>query len=129
MDTLSSVKPAGHDGNFTYRLNWLFRMFSLWLCLFPAVFLSACQAFYWLKFSRFLDLNTSWMLPGFSHACTSWEGVNILIHKFFELPIFITIPSLCFCLLFVFYESVLGISFLLSDSKKIAAYFSSKYTK
>jgi hypothetical protein len=121
------------DGSVTPGLNALFKTALLWLCLYPALLLGACQAFYWLRFARFLHLETSKIVapgfPGFFYNLTDWGGVNILLHEFFQMPLYLTLPIFDFCLLFIFYESALAIYFLLCDSRVVAGYVSRRISK
>lgn len=132
MDMGPPGKLTGY-GSFTLRLKRLFKIAFLWLCIYPTLVLAACQAFYWLRYAGRLDLDTGKMLPpglpGFFYHLTNWDGINILIHKFLELPLYVTLPLFSFCLLCIFYESALAIYFLICDLAKFAANFTGRISK
>ncbi len=120
---------ARNDRGFTIFLTGLFRLATLWACFYPALVLIFFQSLYWLRFARFPN---SLIAPGFLkklHHLTHWAGIDILVAKFLDLPFFIVLPVIIFCLLFIFFESVLAIYFLLCDSKRIGANLAKRISK
>ncbi len=118
-----SVKLIGYDRTFLIFWNKLFRVLCLWLCLYPAALIAAYEAYYWLRFADFLDLDTYKTVPPrllcFFYNFTNWEGANLIIYKFLQLPIFITMPIVSFSITFTLYQSVLGIYYLAFDSRTL----------
>ena len=128
-----SVKLIGYDRSFITYWNKLFRILSLWLCLYPAAIIAAYEAYYWLRFAEFLDLDTYKTVPPrllcFFYNFTNWEGVNLIIYKFLQLPIFITMPIVSFSIIFIFYQSVLAIYYLTFDSRMLIRELARRFSK
>jgi len=101
--------------------------------LYPAVIIAAYEAYYWLRFAEFLDLDTYKTVPPrllcFFYNFTNWEGVNLIIYKFLQLPIFITMPIVSFSIIFIFYESVLAIYYLTLDSRTLVKELARRFSK
>src|SRR5208283_810945 len=91
-----STKQIEHHGNFVAFWNRLLKILIRWLFIYPAILIIGYEAYHWLKFGEFLGLDTYKIAPprlvGFLYNLTRWEGANILIYNFLQLPIFITIP-------------------------------------
>jgi hypothetical protein len=128
-----SVKLLGYDRSFIIHWNRLFRTLSLWLCLYPAMIIAAYEAYYWLRFAEFLDLDTFKTVPPrllcFCYNLTNWEGVNLIIYKFLQLPIFITMPIVSFSIIFIVYQSVLAIYYLTFDSRTLMNKLARRFSK
>ena len=128
-----SVQSIGYDRRFIISWNKLFRILSLWLCLYPALIIAAYEAYYWLRFAEFLDLSTYKTVPprllSGLYNFTNWEGVNLIIYRFLQLPIFITMPVVSFCFIFTLHQSVLAIYYLVSDSRTLSKKFIRKFFK
>jgi len=128
-----SVKLIGHDRSFIIYWNKLFRILSLWLCLCPAALIAAYEAYYWLRYAEFLDLDTYKTVPprllGFFYTFTNWEGVNLIIYKFLQLPIFITMPIVSFSIIFIFYQIVLAMYYLMLDSRTLIQELARRFSK
>jgi len=118
-----SVKLIGYDKKFIIYWNKLFKILSLWLCLFPAMIIAAYEAYYWLRFAEFLDLDTYKTVPPrllcFFYNFTNWEGVNLIIYKFLQLPIFLTMPIINFSIIFILYQIILALYYLTLDSRNL----------
>ena len=58
--------------------------------------IASYEVYYWLKFAKFIDLDTYKIIPsrlvGFFYNLSNWEGINIIIYTSMQLPIFITLP-------------------------------------
>jgi hypothetical protein len=118
-----SVKLIGDDRSFIIYWKKLFRILCLWLCLYPAAIIAAYEVYYWLRFAEFLDLDTYKTAPPrllcFFYNLTNWEGMNLLIYKFLQLPVYITMPIVSFSIIFILYQSVLAIYYLAFDSRAL----------
>ena len=131
MDT--STRLIEHQG-FPAFWNKLFRIVVRWLCLYLGIAVACYEAYYWLRFAEILDLDTYKILPprllGYLYNLSNWEGVNVIFYNFLKLPVFITVPLINFIVIFAFFQSTLGIYYLIGDSrlliKKIAAIGSRK---
>ena len=128
-----AVKLIGYDRGFIIYWNKLFRILSLWLCLCPAAIIAAYEAYYWLRFAEFLDLDTYKTVPprllSFFYNLTNWEGVNLIFYKFLQLPIFITMPIVSFSIIFTLYQSVLAIYYLSFDSRTLIKGLARRFSK
>jgi hypothetical protein len=86
-----------------------------------------------LRFAEFLDLDTYKTVPPrllvFFYNLTNWEGMNLIIYKFLQLPIFITMPVVSFSIIFTLYQSVLGVYYLAFDSKALIKKLARRFSK
>jgi hypothetical protein len=128
-----SVKLIGYDRSFIMYWNKLFRILSLWLCLYPAVIIAAYEVYYWLRFAEFLDLDTYKTVPPrllcFFYNFTNWEGVNLIIYKFLQFPIFVTMPIVSFAIIFTLFQSVLGVYYLAFDARTLIKGLERRFSK
>ncbi|MFZ0928055.1 MAG: hypothetical protein WAN11_05625 [Syntrophobacteraceae bacterium] len=128
-----SVKLIGDDGSFVIYWKKLFRILCLWLCLYPVVIIAAYEAYYWLRFAEFLDLDTYKTVPPrllvFFYNLTNWEGINLIIYKFLQLPIFVTMPLVSFFMIFIVYQSVLAIYYFVFDSRTLIKKLARRFSK
>ncbi len=118
-----SIKLIEHDRSFAEGWDRLFKFCVRWFCLYFAMVFLCYEAYYWLRFAEFLDLETFKIVPprllGFVYNLSTWEGVNILIYNFLRLPIFVTVPLLNLIFLSAFFQTVLAIHFLTRDIRAV----------
>ncbi len=115
----SSIRLIEHESDFVAGWDRLFKFCVRWFCLYFALVFICYEAYYWLRFAEFLDLETFKIVPprllGFLYNLTTWEGVNILIYNFLRLPIFVTVPLVNLIFLSAFFQTVLAMYFLTGD--------------
>ncbi len=91
--------------------------------IYPAVLIVAYEVYYWLRFAEFLDLDTYKIAPprvlGFLYNLTSWEGANMLIFKFLQLPIFVTMPIIGSIITYSVFQIILAFCYLVLDSGRL----------
>jgi hypothetical protein len=101
--------------------------------LYPAVIIAAYEAYYWLRFAEFLDLDTYKTVPPrllvFFYNLTNWEGMNLIIYKFLQLPIFVTMPIVSFFMIFILHQSVLAIYYFVFDSRTLIRKLARRFSK
>jgi hypothetical protein len=118
-----SIKQIEPNGNFVAFWNRLLKVLVLWLFIYPAILIIFYEAYYWLKFGEFLDLGTYKIAPprlvGFLYNITHWEGANMLIFNFLQLPIFITVPIIGSIITYSFFQCVLAFYYLVLDCGKL----------
>jgi len=118
-----SIKQIENHGKFVVFWNRLLKRLIFWLCIYPALLIIAYEVYHWLRFAEFLDLITYEIAPprlvGFLYNLTNWEGANVLIFKFLQLPIFISMPITSSVIIYTFFQSVLALYYLALDSAKL----------
>ena len=118
-----SIKQIESHEKFVAFWNRLLKILILWLGICPALLIIAYEVYHWLRFAEFLDLVTYEIAPprlvGFLYNLTNWEGANMLIFKFLQLPIFITMPIISSIIIFSFFQSVLALYYMALDSVKL----------
>lgn len=126
-----SVKLIGQYRAFVVFWNRLFKFLSRWLCLYPALALIVYYLYFWLRFAQFLDLDTYKIVPprllGFFYNLTNWEGVNIIIYKTLQLPIFITMPVFNLAVIFILFQTILAFSYFMLDTKTFVGNIYERY--
>ncbi len=117
-----SVKQIEQQGNFVTLCNRLFKLLIRWLFLYPTILIIAYEAYYWLRFAEFLDLGTYKIAPprlvGFLYNLTRWEGANMLIFNFLQLPVFITVPIIGSIITYLVFQCALAFYYLGVDCGK-----------
>ncbi len=126
-----SIKQIESPEDFAVFWNRLLKILIRWLFIYPALLIIAFEVFYWLRYAEFLELDTYKIAPprmlGFLYNITNWEGANMLIFKFLQLPIFITLPILGSVITYSVFQSILAVYYLVFDSGKLIRWISARF--